>query len=1633
MKHNNVITTLVVLLMSTTIFAQLSDLHYLPPLKQNGAAIQIQKIYLSTPEINPFTVKVYLGINNIPLTSFTLSKSSEYQYNLPNQDNNITFVTESNTGIVLNNSGLRFESDGGQKFYVNFRGNSNNQGSSLTSKGRAALGKSFKWGGAPIVGGSPTNATLGIIATEDNTTVNIFGYDPSTTFRLGNLMSGITSNTLTIELDAGESYVLESVISNNITPDKEANADGWLGASITSTKDIAVSVGSLHFSSRTTGGQDCAIDQIIPENVLGKEYVFVRGYGSDDLEYPVIIATQNDTDIYVNGSATPIVTINNGDYYKISGSNYSGLAETRKGENMFVRASKEVYAFQGTAGANSPANVDYNFIAPINFLLNKKMDYIPNINEVGDKTITGGICIISDATVSDSDLEVNVNGSRIPIATLTLSKRSVAGTPLWNTYYIDGLTGDVSVNSIGSIAVGFMGQSGVIGVSGYFSGFESIPSININVTTQGECLTQGGVTLTAPSGYKYYQWYRGLNPINGEVSSTYLPSLAGVYKVEVTSNDNIIYLSAPQDVNDCNPEMVLSITADKNIVKLNENITFLINAKHYFFKDANNIEIANVLPDNIQIISVIPSYGTWSNTNNIWSIDNMKNGEEHVLRVTAKAVSVTSNSVSYSVSNSQTVFGTDGITMLVDGNSIEDDLSELFVVDKGVNSVTISGSNSITKTVIDSNFTISPSSSNTNPFNYNSSNEGVAQVDSNGVVSILNIGSTSIIINQEADTNYKAGALILTLVVTKANPIISGFSNISKTYGDSNFEIIAPSSTSDGSFTYASSSSNVTISGSTITINGAGNVIITAIQASTSNYNSGTITASLNVSKANQSISIEALPTSSPIIIQVRSGPLPLLATSSSGNGIDITVPSGSIGTISGTTGNYTLSQLSSSGILSITYIALGDTNYNVARTTISLDVDKIPQSIDFIPAMPSNISYTIGLETPITAVSSSVSHMIYSVISGPAIVSADKLHITGAGTIEYSINNTGDDIYTAAPEVRKVLSIPQGATNLSAFNLLNKNYLDSAFTILAPNSNRVGEFIYSSSDPTIARVSGSTLIIYTPGTTIITATQIATTNFLSASISTSFTVGKATPNITGLVNIIKYITDSEFNLSVSSSLPSEPMVYNSSNISVAFVDPTTGTVSINGLGTTIISATQNSNFYFNEASISAILTVQLRDSDGDGVLNTTEIIEGTDANDQCDFVLESQNKTTSSAWNLGDCDGDGVINSDELTDVTNPLKADTDGDGVIDGTEKTDATDGIDICSYILAHQTLATSSAWNLGDCDGDGVTNSQEILNNTDPLDGDTDGDGVVDTQENIDGTDRANACDFTISNQTLATSSAWNLGDCDGDGVTNSQEILNNTDPLAGDTDGDGVVDTQENIDGTNRTDTCDFIISNQTLATSSAWNLGDCDGDGVTNFSEKTLGLDPLLADTDGDGLSDGLEIASGTDPLITDTDSDGIADNIDNCLLVANNNQADNDQDSVGDICDIDDDNDGILDTDDNCPITANENQADRDRDGKGDDCDLIELNITNAITPNGDGVNDSWVIYNIENYPGSKVRVFNRWGKEVYSSSYYKNDWDGHYKDMTEGLPTSGAYFYQIDLNGDGTIDAQGWLYITK
>ncbi len=74
-------------------------------------------------------------------------------------------------------------------------------------------------------------------------------------------------------------------------------------------------------------------------------------------------------------------------------------------------------------------------------------------------------------------------------------------------------------------------------------------------------------------------------------------------------------------------------------------------------------------------------------------------------------------------------------------------------------------------------------------------------------------------------------------------------------------------------------------------------------------------------------------------------------------------------------------------------------------------------------------------------------------------------------------------------------------------------------------------------------------------------------------------------------------------------------------------------------------------------------------------------------------------------------------------------------------------------------------------------------------------------------------------------------------------------------------------------------------------------------------------------------------------------------------------------------------------------------------------------IRIPNAITVNGDGHNDTWVIGNIESFPNAEFLIYNRWGTLVWKSTGYLKNWDGTNYRNGEVLP-DGTYFYVINLN---------------
>ena len=72
-------------------------------------------------------------------------------------------------------------------------------------------------------------------------------------------------------------------------------------------------------------------------------------------------------------------------------------------------------------------------------------------------------------------------------------------------------------------------------------------------------------------------------------------------------------------------------------------------------------------------------------------------------------------------------------------------------------------------------------------------------------------------------------------------------------------------------------------------------------------------------------------------------------------------------------------------------------------------------------------------------------------------------------------------------------------------------------------------------------------------------------------------------------------------------------------------------------------------------------------------------------------------------------------------------------------------------------------------------------------------------------------------------------------------------------------------------------------------------------------------------------------------------------------------------------------------------------------------------INPPNTFTPNDDGINDTWVIPGMNQYPDADVLIFDRWGQKVYKDRGYREPWDG--TNNGRKLPTA-TYYYHIILN---------------
>ncbi|WP_264563619.1 T9SS type B sorting domain-containing protein [Flavobacterium sp. N3904] len=504
-------------------FAQFSKTHYIPPLISSTGLVEDQYLYISTPSLKNVTFKIIANGGSVQYG--TVNSTNPYRYDIGSGDNTQLFTPT--TGIIKN-KGYIIEAE--DLIYVSARVNAgiNNNGGynhagGLVSKGNSALGTIFRLGAMlnPLFDTSLLNFAS-VLATENGTKITISNLQNGTRLLDGSVISG----PITVILNKNESYIL--ALENYDDGSSVSNSSKIIGALVTSDKPVVVNSGSFGGSNsivtranqdgvQSPTGRDVGFDQIVSLEKTGKEYVFVKGIGTDELERVLLVAHSDQTQIFLNGSSAPFKILNKGEYIALDGSQFIN-------GNMYITATENIFAYQSIGGSDSPANQNLFFVPPINCSTPNTVDNIPLIQSIGNTTFDGVINI-----VTESGANVLLNNNPI-----TSPPIAIIGNPKFVRYTEYGLSGNISVKSTKQVYVSYFGTNGAATYGGYYSGFDLKPEIVSDKTSveNSPCIPNVSLKINSLSSYDTFQWYKNDIAISSATNNNYTPTQPGFYQVK---------------------------------------------------------------------------------------------------------------------------------------------------------------------------------------------------------------------------------------------------------------------------------------------------------------------------------------------------------------------------------------------------------------------------------------------------------------------------------------------------------------------------------------------------------------------------------------------------------------------------------------------------------------------------------------------------------------------------------------------------------------------------------------------------------------------------------------------------------------------------------------------------------------------------------------------------------------------------------------------------------------------------------------------------------------------------------------------------------------------------------------------
>jgi gliding motility-associated-like protein len=480
-------------------------------------------------------------------------------------------------------------------------------------------------------------------------------------------------------------------------------------------------------------------------------------------------------------------------------------------------------------------------------------------------------------------------------------------------------------------------------------------------------------------------------------------------------------------------------------------------------------------------------------------------------------------------------------------------------------------------------------------------------------------------VSSAGTTNVLVNAIPATPAVSSNSPVCEGsiINLTASTVNGATYSWTGPNS-------FTSTTQNPSIANATTSMSGVYSVIATE---NACNSIAGTTTVTVN--------SIPSTPiagSNSPIC---EGNSINLTANTLVGATYSWTGPNG----YSNTLQNPILSNATSliSGVYSVTITLNGCTSL-VGTTNVT--VNPIPSTPNPGSNSPVCEGSSINLTTPTIAVATyswTGPNGFISTSQNPSISNSTSL-MSGVYSVTVTLGGCSSLAGTTSVIVNPSPSTPTAGSNSpicvgSIINLTSSSLSGATYSWSGPNG-----FTSTSQNPNLTNATSSMTGVYNLTITLNgCASAVGSTNVVVNPlpiVPTPSVVNASCTNANGSVSIGGNFTS----YALTGIAPTVPVVSNSTGI-FNTITP--------GIYTIVVT---NSSGCVSAPVNITILNTDNLDCDGDGVINSTEVNNGTDPNNPCSYLITSVTLPQQGIWLTVDCDGDGVTNEDEVSDGTDPI-----------------------------------------------------------------------------------------------------------------------------------------------------------------------------------------------------------------------------------------------------------------------------------------------------------------------------------------------------------------------------------------